>query len=56
MVSDTSAITGGLIIFITVWWFIHGKGTYQGPKYFKEAAMAMQQGLPAAEKLETQES
>lgn len=27
----TSLIVGGLVIFITVWWFIHGRGNYQGP-------------------------
>jgi hypothetical protein len=39
-----------LIILITIWWFVSGKGTYQGPKYFKEAAEALQHGLSAAEK------
>ena len=34
----TSVIVSGFIVFITVWWFIHGRGNYQGPKYFKEAA------------------
>lgn len=27
----TAVIVGGLIILITVWWFIHGRGNYQGP-------------------------
>lgn len=39
--TDTSVTTGGLVILITAWWFVHGKGKYQGPKYFKEAAEAL---------------
>lgn len=27
----TSAIVGGLLALITVWWFVHGRGSYQGP-------------------------
>lgn len=27
----TSAIVGGLLALITLWWFIHGRGSYQGP-------------------------
>lgn len=27
----TSAIVGGLVLVITGWWFVHGRGNYQGP-------------------------
>ncbi|KAI5777623.1 amino acid/polyamine transporter I [Geopyxis carbonaria] len=41
----TSVITGGLVIFITVWWFVRGRKEYQGPKYFKEAAEELADGV-----------
>lgn len=49
----TIVISGGLIVFISIWWFIRGKneGVYKGPKYFKEAAEAFQHGNIVAEKL-----
>lgn len=34
----TSLICGGLLIFITAWWFWHGRSAYAGPKYFRDAA------------------
>jgi len=34
----TSVIVSGFIVLITVWWFVHGTGNYEGPKYYKEAA------------------
>ncbi|KAG0126458.1 amino acid/polyamine transporter I [Tuber indicum] len=34
----TSVIVSGFVVLITFWWFVHGTGNYEGPKYYKEAA------------------
>lgn len=27
----TSAIVGGVLVLVTAWWFVHGRGNYEGP-------------------------
>ncbi|KAL7275363.1 hypothetical protein RUND412_001699 [Rhizina undulata] len=34
----TSAVAGGAMFFITIWWYLHGNTKYRGPKYFRDAA------------------
>jgi choline transport protein len=38
----TSVITVGLMVLVTIWWFVNGRRNYEGPKYSMEAARGLQ--------------